>query len=324
VNTVPTLTAAEVGLKIHPQAVIACAPGVGSYVGGDITAGLLCTELINNHDDVLLYLDIGTNGEIVLGNADWLVTCACSAGPAFEGSGIKCGMRATEGAIEYFDITPGSYDVVYDVIGSGKPAGVCGSGLISLLGELLLRGIIDQMGRFNMELPTERLRQMENGRAFVIEWAANTREGHDLFITESDIENLLRTKAAIYAACARILDNVGLDWSMITRVYIAGGFGRYIQVEDAVLIGLLPDLAHQPFHYIGNSALTGAYIALLTHGGREQLQTLAGRMTYVDLSSDPRYMDSYLGALFLPHTDMALFPSVSRRLAEAKEMVGVC
>ncbi len=318
VNTVPTLTAAEVGLPINPTAIVSCAPGVGSYVGGDITAGLLCTELTTNSEEVFLFLDIGTNGEIVLGNADWLVTCACSAGPAFEGSGIKCGMRATDGAIEYFAIAPGMQEISYDVIGNGKPAGICGSGLISLLGELLLRGVVDQMGRFNMELPTDRLIKTPNGNAFVLEFAAETQAGADLFITEADIENLMRTKAAIYAACALILDNVGLAWSAISHVYIAGGFGRYIQIDDAIMIGLLPDLEAERFHYIGNSALTGAYIALLTAKGRQQLATTAARMTYIDLSSDHRYMDSYLGALFLPHTDMTQFPTVAEKMMAAR------
>jgi uncharacterized 2Fe-2S/4Fe-4S cluster protein (DUF4445 family) len=314
VNTVPTLTAADIGLTINPQAIVACAPGVGSYVGGDITAGLLCTEMLTNHDDVFLFLDIGTNGEIVVGNADWLVTCACSAGPAFEGSGIKCGMRATEGAIEYLEISEDAQAVRYDVIGEGKPAGICGSGLICLLGELLLRGVVDQSGRFNTDLHSDRLVQLESTRGFVLEWGAHTQDGTDLVITEADIENLMRTKAAIYAACALILANVGLEWSSIARVYIAGGFGRYIQVEDAVLIGLLPDLPYATFTYIGNSALTGAYIALLSSERRRDLAALAARMTYIDLSSDPRYMDSYLGALFLPHTDMAQFPSVEARM----------
>jgi uncharacterized 2Fe-2S/4Fe-4S cluster protein (DUF4445 family) len=315
VNPVPTLTAEEVGLSIYPQAVVAFAPGVGSYVGGDITSGLLCTELISNHDEVFLFLDIGTNGEIVLGNADWMVACACSAGPAFEGSGIGCGMRAAQGAIEYAEISGDGTSVSYDVIGDGKPAGICGSGLICLLGELFIRGIVDQSGHFNMELETDRLVELENGRAFVVEWGVNAQDGRDLVITEADIENLMRTKAAIYAACSLILGNVGLDWSAVSRVYIAGGFGRYLQVEDAVLIGLLPDLPYQRFTYIGNSSLTGAYIALLSQERRRELASLAGRMTYIDLSSDPGYMDSYLGAMFLPHTDMGQFSSVAARLA---------
>ena len=317
VNNVPTFTAQEVGLHIHPHAVVACAPGVGSYVGGDITSGLLCTELVSNNNDVFLFLDIGTNGEIVLGNADWLVTCACSAGPAFEGSGIKCGMRATDGAIEYCDISADAREVRYDVIGYGLPAGICGSGLISLLGELFLRGIVDQSGRFFADSP--RVRRTESGLAFLIVDGAHTRDGRDLLITEADIENLMRTKAAIYAACTLLLDNLGLAWNVIARVYIAGGFGRYIQVADAILIGLLPDLPHDKFHYIGNSSLTGAYISLLTRRGRRQLQDIANRMTYIDLSSDSRYMDSYLGALFLPHTEMSLFPSIAFQLAHVRE-----
>lgn len=316
VNTVPTFTAMEVGLYIHPQAVITFAPGVGSYVGGDITSGLLCTELAENNEQVYLFLDIGTNGEIVLGNADWLVTCACSAGPAFEGSGIKCGMRATDGAIEYVDISADGNEISYDVIGNGRPSGLCGSGLISLLGELFLRGIVDQSGRFHGD--SRLIETTEHGRAFRIAEASATWEKAALYITEADIENLMRTKAAIYSACALLLANVGLDWEAISRVYIAGGFGRYIQLEDAILIGLLPDLPHEKFHYIGNAALTGAYISLLSRKGRQQLQQIANRMTYIDLSSDIGYMDSYLAALFLPHTEMQQFPSVIKKLAEVK------
>ncbi|MHB0912345.1 MAG: ASKHA domain-containing protein [Armatimonadota bacterium] len=316
VNPVPTLSAGDVGLAINPQALVAFSPGVGSYVGGDVTAGLLCTELIENKEEVFLFLDIGTNGEIVLGNADWMVTCACSAGPAFEGSGIKCGMRAAAGAIEYVSIGEGGEDVSYDVIGDTKPSGICGSGLICLLGELFVKGVLDQSGRFNTYLPTDRIVELDNTRGFVLEWGANTENGHDLVITEHDIENIMRTKAAIYAACSLILGNVGLDWSAISKVYIAGGFGRYLEVEDAVLIGLLPDLPYDRFEYIGNSALTGAYIALLSQKSRVKLQEIAQKMTYIDLSSDPSYMDSYLGAMFLPHTDISQFPSVAQRLAQ--------
>jgi uncharacterized 2Fe-2S/4Fe-4S cluster protein (DUF4445 family) len=320
VNPVPALTGSEVGLAVHPEAVICFAPGVGSYVGGDITAGLLATELLTNHEQVFLYLDIGTNGEIVLGNADWLVTCACSAGPAFEGSGISCGMRATQGAIEHLEIGEDLRSVSYDVIGGGPPAGICGSGLICLLGELFLHGIVDQAGHFNSQLGTDRLVAANGAPAFLIESATRTRDGRDLVITEADVENLMRTKAAIYAACSLILAKVGLDWTAIARVYIAGGFGRYIQVEKAVLIGLLPDLPYTSFAYIGNAALTGAYIALLSRAHRRKLQEIAAKMTYIDLSSDPQYMDNYLKAMFLPHTDLARFPSVARRLPKVAEL----
>ncbi len=318
VNPVPVLTAQEVGLAIDPEAVVECAPGVGSYVGGDITAGLLCTDFAVNHDEIHLFLDIGTNGEIVIGNADWMVACACSAGPAFEGSGIRCGMRATDGAIEHVELGSGEEPVRYKVIGSGAPAGICGSGLICLLGELFKRGIVDQSGRLNSDACPERIVRKENRLAFVLESGSHTVSGEDLTITEADIENLVRTKAAIYAACTLILESVGLDWSAISRVYIAGGFGRYLQVADAVLIGMLPDLPHGRFRYIGNSALTGAYIALLSREHRQKLAGIAARMTYMDLSSDPRYMDSYVKAMFLPHTDMEQFPTVARMLRDRK------
>jgi uncharacterized 2Fe-2S/4Fe-4S cluster protein (DUF4445 family) len=304
----------ETGLAMNPDGVVCFAPGVGSYVGGDITAGLLTTDFLTNTHDVFLFMDIGTNGEIVIGNADWMVGCACSAGPAFEGAGIKCGMRASRGAIEQLEIGRDLASVRYKVVGGGRPAGVCGSGLICLVGELFLRGLIDQAGRFNMETGSPRVVNAEQGRAFLIERGENTLGGEDLVITEADIENLIRTKGAIYAACSLILENVGLGWDAVSRVYIAGGFGRYINVSDAVLIGMLPDLQPARFRYIGNSALTGAYMALLSRERRAKLAGIAAKMTYVDLSSDPRYMDSYVKALFLPHTEMGLFPSVARKL----------
>jgi uncharacterized 2Fe-2S/4Fe-4S cluster protein (DUF4445 family) len=183
-----------------------------------------------------------------------------------------------------------------------------------------LRGVLDQSGRFNSDLTTDRIVALPAGRkGFVLEWGVNTASGEDLVITEHDIENLMRTKAAIYAGCTLILGNLGLGWDTVSRVYIAGGFGRYLQVDDAVRIGLLPDLPYEKFTYIGNSSLTGAYIALLSRERRQELQAVASRMTYIDLSSDPKYMDSYLAALFLPHTDMSQFPSVARRLAAARE-----
>ncbi len=314
VNPVPVLPAAEVGLAIRPDAVVECAPGVGSYVGGDITAGLLSTDLLTNHDEVFLFLDIGTNGEIVIGNADWMVGCACSAGPAFEGSGIKCGMRATSGAIEQIELGACGRSVSYKVIGGGKPEGICGSGLICLAGELFRRGVVDAAGHFNPDNGNPRLVSAGSRSAFVVEFGERTANGEDLLITEADIENLIRTKAAIYAACSLVLENVGLGWNAIGRVYIAGGFGRYIRVSEAVLIGMLPDLPHGRFTYIGNSALTGAYIALLSREHRAKLAETASRMTYLDLSSDARYMDSYVKAMFLPHTELAQFPSVENIL----------
>jgi uncharacterized 2Fe-2S/4Fe-4S cluster protein (DUF4445 family) len=321
VSFVPELRAHEIELEIDPQAIVACAPGVGSYVGGDIASGLLCTELSTNQQDVFLFMDIGTNGEIVIGNADWMVACACSAGPAFEGAGIKCGMRAAEGAIERVTVGDDGEALEYSVIGGGKPAGICGSGLISLLGELFRHEVVDRSGHFFNAPGSGRIVQHESRRAFLIAKGEHARSGNDLLITEADLENLIRTKAAIYAACSLVLQNVGLNWNAVTRVYIAGGFGRYMRVADAVFIGMLPDLPLDRFRYIGNSSLTGAYIALLSRQHRHRLAEIAARITYVDMSSNPQYMDSYIKALFLPHTDLEQFPTVARTFESRRRKV---
>jgi uncharacterized 2Fe-2S/4Fe-4S cluster protein (DUF4445 family) len=310
VNAPRVMTAAETGLRGHPLAAVSFSPGVGSYVGGDITSGLLAAPMINDGKNVSLFMDIGTNGEIVIGNREFLVAAACSAGPAFEGSGIKCGMRAAAGAIESFDIGPRMQPVRYSVIGGGKPRGICGSGLISLLGELYSKGLIDRDGKISKQAPVSRVTKIEGTKGLVLVTSAGGHDGREIVITESDIENLIRTKGAIYAACDLMLSNIGLTFDSIAKVYIAGGFGRFINVEAAVRIGMLPDIPRDRFSYLGNSSLTGATLALLSKAHRERLKDLAKKMTYVDLSGDNRYMDAYVAALFLPHTDLDKFPSV--------------
>jgi uncharacterized 2Fe-2S/4Fe-4S cluster protein (DUF4445 family) len=312
VNALPVLPGSGVGLTLHPESAVSFAPGVGSYVGGDITSGLLTTPMIHEHERISLFLDIGTNGEIAIGNAEFLMTCACSAGPAFEGSGIQCGMRAATGAIESFDVDPAMDNVGYGVIGGGKPSGICGSGLISLIGELYTKGIIDHSGKLSARAPVSRTTRIDGTKGLVLVKAQDALHDRDIVITEADIDNLVRTKAAIYAACDLLLSNVGLTIGSIAHVYIAGGFGRFIDIEKAVRIGLLPDISRDKFTYLGNSSLTGATLALLSQKRRDELVSLAKRMTYVDLSSDHRYMDAYVAALFLPHTDMARFPSALR------------
>lgn len=310
VNAPPVMTASEVGLHVDPAAAVSFAPGVGSYVGGDITSGLLVTPLIRERKKVSLFMDIGTNGEIVIGNAEFLMAAACSAGPAFEGSGIKCGMRAAAGAIESFEIDPAAATIGYSVIGKTKPKGICGSGLISLLGELYSKGFIDRGGKISDTVSASRRRKVEGTRGIVLVASADAQDNAEIVITEADLENLIRTKAAIYAACDLMLTNIGLTFNDISHVYIAGGFGRFIDIEKAVRIGMLPDIGREKFTYLGNSSLTGAALALLSESRRRQLGEIAKRMTYIDLSSDNRYMDAYVAALFLPHTDMKKFPSV--------------
>jgi uncharacterized 2Fe-2S/4Fe-4S cluster protein (DUF4445 family) len=313
VNQPPLLNAAEVGLQINPAALVDCLPGVASYVGADISAGVLASGL-DDSDQVSLFLDVGTNGETVLGSHEWLVTCACSAGPAFEGAGVLHGMRATRGAIEEVWINGDTYEPALRIIGEGKPRGLCGSGLISLLAELFLTGIIDKGGFINLTLATPRVRQGERGPEYVVAWGAETDSGQDIVITRVDIDNLLRAKAAIYAGFTVLAQSIGFPLEQVGRVLIGGSFGKYINVEKAVQIGLLPDRPWDCFHFLGNTSVAGAYLALIDCRARERIADIAGRMTYVELSADNSFYEAFTSALFLPHTDLDRFPTVAAAL----------
>jgi uncharacterized 2Fe-2S/4Fe-4S cluster protein (DUF4445 family) len=309
VNHIPTLTAREVGLNVNPEATVDCLPGVASYVGADITAGVLSSGT-DDTDKITLFIDVGTNGEMVLGSHDWLVTCACSAGPAFEGAGVLHGMRATQGAIEEIWINGETYEPSYRVIGNTKPRGICGSGLISLLAELFLTGIVDKGGNINLTLDTPRVREGENGPEYVVAWGNETETGQDLSITHTDIDNLLRAKAAIYAGYAVLADSVGIPLESVEQMLIGGSFGKYINVEKAVEIGLLPDMPWDRFHFLGNTSVRGAYLALLSREARAKIKEIASRMTYIELSADNAFYEAFTSALFLPHTDLTRFPTV--------------
>ncbi len=311
VNHVPTLSAVDVGLFTHPQAVVDCLPGVASYVGADISAGVLSSGMADS-EDMVLFLDVGTNGETVLGSKDWLVTCACSAGPAFEGAGVLHGMRATKGAIEEVWINSETYEPTFRVIGSVDPLGLCGSGLISLLAEMFITEVIDKSGRINTKLPTSRTRDGDHGGEYVIAWSTDANADEDIVITNVDIDNLLRAKAAIYAGFAVLAENVGVSLDMVSKILIGGSFGKYINVEKAIEIGLLPDLSWDRFHFLGNTAVQGSYLALIDHDARRRITDIAARMTYIELSADNTFYDAFMSALFLPHTDMTLFPSVKK------------
>lgn len=311
---VPLIAAGELNLRMNPEARVSFAPSVGSYVGGDITAGLLATPILRDPAKVSLFIDVGTNGELVIGNGDWLVTCACSAGPAFEGGGIKCGMPAADGAIEGLRIEPDG-EVRYTVIGGGRPKGLCGSGLIDLLAELFIHGTIDRNGKFREDREDRRLVRNEQGLGYLIEDAKSCYWGRDLILAERDIADLIRTKGAVFSACSVLLKNVGLGLDRIDAFYIAGGFGRHIDIENAVRIGLLPDLEREKFIYLGNTSLWGAHLILLADRNRELVRSTAKKMTYIELNTEPGYMNEYAGALFLPHTEIGLFPSVKKFLA---------
>ncbi|MBL7091950.1 MAG: DUF4445 domain-containing protein [Candidatus Omnitrophica bacterium] len=295
-NFVPVIRAQEAGIKVNPRGLLSCVPGVSTYVGGDITAGVLACGL-NRADKLTMLIDVGTNGEIVLGNREWMVSCAASAGPAFEGSGVKCGMRATAGAIQRVEISkPGKVKVT--TIGKAKPRGICGSGYIDCLAELFSKGIIGRNGKF------------VKGKEFVLVPEKRADVDYDIVITEADIENLKRSKGAIYAAAAILLKKLNLEFKDIEQFYIAGGFGTYLDIDKAVTIGLLPDLERKKFSFIGNSSLVGSREILLSYEAKVEAEKIARKMTYIELSVEPAYMDEYVSALFFPHTDLNRFPSI--------------
>lgn len=320
VNEPPSFRAAEIGLNVNPEAVVDCLPGVASYVGADITAGVLSSG-VDDSEQVSLFIDVGTNGETVMGSQDWLVTCACSAGPAFEGAGVVDGMRATKGAIEEVWVNSDTFEPTFRVIGEVKPRGICGSGLISLMAELFLTGALDKGGNFNTHLNSPRIRNGEHGPEYVIAWASETGHGRDIALTHVDVDNLLRAKAAIYAGFSVLADGVGMPLEMAERVLIGGSFGKYINVEKAVEIGLLPDMPWENFHFLGNTSVKGAYLALLDKNARARISEIAHKMTYIELSADNSFYEAFTSALFLPHTDMSKFPSVAEEFKKQVEKV---
>jgi uncharacterized 2Fe-2S/4Fe-4S cluster protein (DUF4445 family) len=317
INHVPTLSARDVGIAIHPQGTVDCLPGVASYVGADISSGVLSSGM-DDTEKLTLFMDVGTNGETVLGSREWLVTCACSAGPAFEGAGVLHGMRATKGAIEEVWINGKTYEPSYRVIGEIMPRGLCGSGLISLLAEMFMTGVIDKGGNLNTQSGSTRVREGEHGLEYVIVWGEETTEGRDIVITLVDIDNLLRAKAAIFAGFTVLADSVGVPLEGVEQVLIGGSFGKYINVEKAVQIGLLPDMEWDRFHFLGNTSVRGAYYALLDKDSRSRIKEIAARMTYIELSADNTFYDAFTSALFLPHTELARFPSVEAAFVDIK------
>jgi uncharacterized 2Fe-2S/4Fe-4S cluster protein (DUF4445 family) len=302
--------ASDLEVNVHPLASVDCLPGVASYVGSDISAGVLACGMTGS-DELTLFIDVGTNGETVLGTKDWMVTCACSAGPAFEGAGVVDGMRATQGAIEEVWVHSQTLEPSYRVIGDVAPKGICGSGLISLLAELFVTGVIDRGGNVKLDLDTPRVRQGSHGPEYVIAWGEETESGKDIVITKVDVENLMRAKAAIYAGFTVLATSVGLELSDVQRVLVGGAFGQYINVEKAIQIGLLPDLPWDRFSFLGNTSVLGAYMALLSKSAREQIKKIAQIMTYIELSADNEFFNAFTAALFLPHTEINRFPSVA-------------
>jgi len=310
---VPPVRASHLGLDLPKHVFIYSVSSVSSYVGGDIVAGVLASG-IYKESKLTLYIDIGTNGEIVVGNQEWLACAACSAGPAFEGGGIRYGMRAARGAVEDVSVNPQTGEPMFMTIDRVKPKGICGSGLINLLAALLEGNILGPNGRFRDDLDTPRIRASETGREYVLAWADETASGEDLVVSEEDIENLMRAKAAMFAGYLTLIDSVGLKLQDIEQVILAGAFGSFINLENAITIGLMPDLPRERFHFVGNGSLSGATLLAFSRELLEEERRVADMMTNFELSETPGFMDQYIAALFLPHTQEDYFPTVTERL----------
>lgn len=305
--------AQDLGLHLYPHARIIMAPNIGSYVGGDITAGTLAATIWNK-EEMSLFIDLGTNGELVFGNAEFMMSCACSAGPAFEGGDISCGMRATDGAIEACTIDKETMEPTFTIVGDEgqKPVGICGSGIIDIISELFRCGIISPKGKFIRE--GKRVRHDQYGMgSFVLAFKEDAASVKDIELTEVDIDNFIRAKGAIFSAIRTMLQSLDFDVSMIERVYVAGGIGSGINMQNAVYIGMFPDIELEKFTYIGNSSLSGAYAMLYSTEAEAKVAEVAANMTYLELSNEISYMDEFVACCFLPHTDATLFPSLEMK-----------
>jgi uncharacterized 2Fe-2S/4Fe-4S cluster protein (DUF4445 family) len=313
-NYFPPVLAKELGLNVggHVQAFLF--PCIASYVGGDVISGVMGSGMYRQ-EKLTLYIDLGTNGEIVIGNSDWMTCSACSAGPAFEGGGIKHGMRATGGAIEDFSVNPITFEPMILTVGMVKPKGICGSGLINVVAGLLEACLLDQNGKFKSGLKTDRIREGSDGLEYVLAWAGDTQVGRDIVITEVDIDNLIRAKGAMYAGYMTLLSEVGLSMNDLEQVIIAGGFGNYINIEKSITIGLLPELPLERFKFIGNGSLLGARLISLSNVLRTEVKRIFNKTTNIELSENVNFMNNYVAALFLPHTDQNLFPQVFEKVS---------
>lgn len=314
---IPTANAGRIGLRANENASTRFFPSVASYVGGDVVAGVLGSGMFQR-DEITLFIDVGTNGEIVVGNKEWLTCASCSAGPAFEGGGISSGVRAVGGAIEQVRINPSTLEPMLLTINRGKPIGICGSGLIDAMAELFEAGLIEQNGKFHRSPKTERIRERRGIWEYVVCYAADTGIGKDIVLTEADIDNLMRAKAAIFAGCRVLLEGVGLDIKDIERVIIAGGFGHHVGLEKAKTIGLIPDISDDKFLFLGNGSLLGARLACLSYRLDEEAKTIAEHMTNIELSNSKNFMDQFVAAMFIPHTDASAFPEVMKRLRKTE------
>ncbi len=309
----PPFTATTIGVTINEHCIALLYPQVSSFVGGDIVAGVMGSGMYRK-EELTLFLDIGTNAELVVGNKDWLACTACSAGPAFEGGGIEFGMRAAKGAIEDFSMNPVTFEPMIFTIGDVRPKGICGSGLITMAAVMFEMGLINNRGKFNRDLGTPRVRKNNHVWEYVVAWKDETQIDRDIALTEPDLDNLIRAKGAIYSGCMTLLEEVGLSMDTVEHIILAGGFGSYIDLEKAMVLGLLPEVDPERVTFIGNGSLMGARMSSLTNRIRKDVVAVTQKMTNFELSETHSYMDNYIAAMFLPHTEIEKFPRLNARM----------
>lgn len=314
-NYFPIVCASELNIGVHPYAPVIVLPNVGSYVGGDALAGVLVSG-IHRHENVSLLVDIGTNAEIVIGNRDFLLVGAGSAGPGLEGGAVRLGMRATAGAIERVSINPHTHALSYHVIGDGRPLGICGSGLIDLLAELFSTGIIDSRGKFLLPAKSSRVQLHDGIAEFIVAEAKDTATGAEICFSQPDIDNLMLSKAAMYTMLSVMTDAVGMSFNELDIFFLAGAFGAYIAADNAVMIGMVPDIELSKFRLLDNSSLEGAKRVLLSVDALEEIKCIMSAITYVEMNESREFMTDFMAARFLPHTDLERFPSVRDRLGQ--------
>ena len=306
VNFMPVIRAAEAGIKLNPRGLLSCLPSIGSYVGGDIVSGVLASGM-DNIEDLSLFIDLGTNGEVVLGNKEYFITCSTSAGPCFEGGGLASGIRAMKGAIQSVSAKKGKLAV--ETIGKAPAKGICGSGAIDGLSVFLQNKIIDRSGRIK-DNRISKVKEEDGVKRIVLVEEKNSATGKDIIIDENDIKNIIHSKGAIYTGIEVLLKESGYKKSDLKHVFIAGGLGTALNIRSSINIGLLPDLPEKKFEFLGNTSIAGAKASLLSSEAMDKAYSIANKMTYLDLSTNSSFMNNYSAALFLPHTDIELFPSV--------------
>ncbi len=319
VNAPDPFRAEEIGLCLHPQAIVWILPSKGSYFGGDLIAGIL-TAGLDQAEETAMLIDMGTNAEVVLGSREWLIACAGAAGPALEGGVARMGMRAAAGAIEHVAIDREHWQLSRQTVNNSLPVGICGSGLIDLAAELYLARVIDLRGRFQRKCP-DRTAEQENfirqhllerngETTFLLASAEESGTDEPVVIGQIDLDAMMRSKAAMYAILETLTAQVGVEFSDIERIYVAGAFGKHIDPRQAITLGMLPDLPPSRFKPVGNSSLRGAEVTLLNQGARKRAGKVAQKITYIELNVNQEFMNRFSGAKFIPHTEPDLFPSV--------------